>query len=166
MVVRTRPIYIFVFLYRIPKFTLQLTHMNFCKGHNISWSGAPALARATNLAHNAAYGTTSDARTRHATECAGMRNRSAMRCWSCRYAVLPQRPRTRRVLWHTSSHARAPQPPQMQSACEGTRGQSGERSCRMCEPAALAVLEHLGCNRMPFDMPWNLLSPIRQSSAQ
>ena len=30
--------------------------MNFCKGHNISWSGAPARARATNVAHDAVYG--------------------------------------------------------------------------------------------------------------
>ena len=35
------------------KFTLQLIHMNFCKGRNIDWSGAPARATATNVAHDA-----------------------------------------------------------------------------------------------------------------
>ena len=40
----------------MPKFTLEVIHMIFCKGRNIDWSGAPARATATNGGARRVYG--------------------------------------------------------------------------------------------------------------
>ena len=61
--------------------------------------------------------------------------------------------------------AQAP-PPRKQSACEGKRGQSSERTRRMCKPLAVPVLEGLDFLRMPFDMPCNLPMLIGQLSTR
>ena len=88
--------------------------MNFCRCHSICQSCAPTRARQDNVNTTAQYGAqrhTPDALTACVSGCASMCNRAARLCASRQYADLTQRPRNRKVLWTSRSHAQTPRPP-------------------------------------------------------